>query len=148
MKTLLFMLIGMVLTASTFGQVTEKEQRGESANVIPTAIAKTAAPGYALLDKPLLEAFLDGTVKTAMEDHHLPGVTISVVQNGRLILAKGYGLARTDPPQAVVADQTLFRIASISKTITFSAVMQLVEQDLLDLDADIENILDDVRIED
>ena len=83
-----------------------------------------------------------------MEDNHLPGLTISVVQNGRLILAKGYGLARTDPPQAVVADQTLFRIASISKTITFSAVMQLVEQDLLDLDADIENIFDDVRIED
>ena len=148
MKTLLFMLIGMVLTASTFGQVTEKEQRGEFANVIPTATTNSAAKGYPSLDPSLLEAFLDGTIRTSMEDNHLPGLTISVVQNGRLILAKGYGLARTDPPQAVVADQTLFRIASISKTITFSAVMQLVEQGLLDLDADIENILDDVRIED
>ena len=112
------------------------------------ATTNSATKGYPLLDPSLLEAFLDGTIRTSMEDNHLPGLTISVVQNGRLIFAKGYGLARTDPPQAVVADQTLFRIGSISKTITFSAVMQLVEQGLLDLDADIENILDDVRIED
>lgn len=104
--------------------------------------------GLPLLDPLLLEAFLDGAIGTAMEDYHLPGVTVSVVQNGGLVLAKGYGLARTDPPLPVVADQTLFRIASISKTMTFSAVMQLVEQNRLTLDADIRDILKDVRIED
>jgi CubicO group peptidase (beta-lactamase class C family) len=121
-------------------------------DVIPdTGLALAAdseTPGYALLAPDLLEAFLDGTITTAMEDHHLPGVTVSVVQNGKLVLAKGYGLARTNPPQPVVADQTLFRIGSISKTFTFSGVMQLVEKGMLDLDADIETILDDVRIED
>lgn len=147
MKTLFVMLIGMVLTVSAFGQPTEMEPGDEATNAIPRGTTAIAAPGYPVLDRPLLEAFLDGTVKTAMEDHHLPGVTVSVVQNGRLILAKGYGLARTDPPQPVVAEQTLFRIGSISKTFTFSAVMQLVERGLLDLDADIASILDNVQIE-
>lgn len=103
---------------------------------------------YTLLDSALLGTFLDGAVRTAMEDHHLPGVTLSVVQNGKLILARGYGLARIDPPQAVVADETLFRIGSISKVFTFTGVMQLVEQGRLDLNADIEPLMGDVNIED
>ncbi len=101
-----------------------------------------------LLEPSSLEAFLDGIVKTGMEDKHLLGVTVSVVQNGGLVLAKGYGLAQTDPPRPVVADQTLFRIASISKTFTFTGAMQLVEQGRLDLNADIEPMMGDVTIED
>ena len=101
---------------------------------IITSVSNSA--DYPLLVPDLFEAFLDGTIKTPMEDHHLPGVTVSVVQNGHLIFAKGHGLARTDPPQPVVADQTLFRIGSISKAFTFSAVMQLVEKGRLDLNAD------------
>ncbi len=143
--------VGQPITAIEADQVTGE---GTIDSTVPLQLdesVSTTKPGakdYPLLDPSLLEAFLDGTIGTSMEDNHLPGLTISVVQNGRLILAKGYGLARTDPPQPVVADQTLFRIASISKTITFSAVMQLVEKGLLDLNADIENIVDDVRIED
>jgi len=118
-------------------------QPGESA-----VINEVDEPGYPLLDADQLELFLDGMVKTAMEDQHLPGVTVSVVQNGKLLLAKGYGLARTTPPQPVVADQTLFRIGSISKTFTFTGVMQLVEQGRLNLDADIEPLLGDVELDD
>jgi CubicO group peptidase (beta-lactamase class C family) len=116
--------------------------------ILSVVVFTTDALGYPPLEAPLLEAFIDGSVKTAMEDQHLPGVTVSVVQDGRLVLAKGYGLARTDPPQPVVADQTLFRIGSISKTFTFTGVMQLVELGRLDLNADIGPIISDVNIED
>lgn len=122
---------------------TEQQQLDEN-----FLVSNSESVGYTLLEPSLLEAFLDGAIATAMEDNHLPGVTVSVVQNGALVLAKGYGLARTDPPQPVVADQTLFRIASISKTMTFSAVMQLVEQGRFDLDADIESNLDGIQVED
>jgi len=153
----LLLLTAIFFTSPTFGQpddttpvgdpetATKPGQDYPGGGVVATG---SDVPGYLLLDAALLEAFLDGTIKTAMEDKHLPGVTVSVVQNGQLILAKGYGLARTSPPQPVVAEETLFRIGSISKTFAFTAVMQLVEQGLLDLDADIETLMDDIRIED
>jgi len=148
MKIWLSVMVGTVLSVSAYGQIAEDTPSDTIMDAAPMAVAGLETPGYALLDPDLLEAFLDGTITTAMEDHHLPGVTVSVVQNGKLVLVKGYGLARTSPPIAVVADQTLFRIGSISKTFTFSAVMQLLEQGLLDLGADIETYMDDVQIED
>ena len=93
-------------------------------HILPTTAHSAEESGYALLEPDQLEGFLDAAITTAMDERHLPGVTVSVVQNGELVLAKGYGLARTSPPRAVVADQTLFRIGSISKASTFSGVMQ------------------------
>lgn len=144
-------LVGIVAAASTTGQETESDP-GHEAVVAETELAvdsfeSTVDPGYPLLEADRLEAFLDGAVKTAMEDHHLPGFTVSVVQNGQLILAKGYGMARTNPPQPVVAEQTLFRIGSISKTFTFSAAMQLFEQGRLDLEADIAPLMAGVQLD-
>jgi CubicO group peptidase (beta-lactamase class C family) len=148
------MALGCLFSATLFGQAdnimpVDPDEEMQSVLIGHSFESLDAVtPAYQILDAGRLEAFLDGTIKTAMEDHHLPGVTVSVVQDGQLILAKGYGLARTNPPQPVVADQTLFRIGSISKTFTFSAVMQLVEQGLLDLTADIGPIMQDVKIND
>ena len=138
----------IVLTVVLFASPVSGQSDGMTPAGEVTDTETAVTPGYSLLDAALLEAFLDGTSNQIEEAKHLPGLTVSVVQNGELVLAKGYGLARTNPPQPVVAEETLFRIGSISKTFTFTAVMQLVEQDLLDLDADIESLVDDVRIED
>ncbi len=139
MKIWLSVLFGIILYVSALGQV-------DNSGTKVTKVLKN--PGYMQLDPDLLEAFLDGMIKAAMEERHLPGMSVSIVQNGELILAKGYGLARTNPPQQVVADKTLFRIGSVSKVFTFSAVMQLVEQGLLDLNADIRTYVNSSRIED
>jgi hypothetical protein len=56
------------------------------------------------------------------------GMVISVVEDGRLIFAKGYGYADLERRIPVRAGETLFRVASISKLFTWTAVMQLVEQ--------------------
>lgn len=93
-----------------------------------------------------LEAFLDGIMAAHMETHHIAGATISIVKDGRLFFAKGYGYADVKDKKPVVADRTLFRIASISKLFTWTAVMQLVEQGKLDLNADVNTYLRDVKV--
>ena len=56
-----------------------------------------ALPGVTPLAAPELEAFVDGIIRDAIAADHIPGVTVSVVQNGQTILKKGYGFARLQP---------------------------------------------------
>jgi CubicO group peptidase (beta-lactamase class C family) len=72
----------------------------------------------------------------------MAGAIVAVVQDGQVLLAKGYGDADVATKKPVVADQTLFRPGSISKVFTAIAVMQLVEQGKLDLDRDVNEYLD------
>src|SRR5206468_1934619 len=62
-----------------------------------------------------------------MQRNHIAGVTVSVVQNGQVVLKKGYGFAGLNPQRAVDPDRTLFRVGSISKTFTWIALMKEVE---------------------
>jgi len=106
--------------------------------VAPPAPTTYVAPGVVPLPPAELEAFIDGVVRDAMAADHIPGVTVSVVQNGQTILKKGYGFAKLEPtPKAVDPDATLFRVASISKTFTWIAVMREVEAGRMRLDAPI-----------
>ncbi len=81
-----------------------------------------------------LEAFVDGYVANAMADRHIPGVSISVVQDGQILLKKGYGFADVAAGRSVDPDTTLFRIGSISKTFTHIALMKRVEDGKIGLD--------------
>jgi CubicO group peptidase (beta-lactamase class C family) len=83
-------------------------------------------PGQALPPAEL-EAFVDGLVKDAMAREHIAGVTVSVVQNGQVVMKRGYGFAGLNPRRPVDPDRTLFRIGSISKTFTWIALMKEVE---------------------
>jgi CubicO group peptidase (beta-lactamase class C family) len=97
-------------------------------------------------DEREVEAFLDGYVGHQLEDYHIPGATVAVVADGELLFAKGYGQANVKAEEPVVADEILFRIASISKLFTATAVMQLVEEGKLDLDRDVNAYLDVVEV--
>jgi CubicO group peptidase (beta-lactamase class C family) len=81
-----------------------------------------------------LEAFVDGVVTDAMAREHIAGVTVSIVQNGQVVLKKGYGFAGLEPQRRVDPDRTLFRIGSISKTFTWIALMKEVEAGRIVLD--------------
>ena len=89
-----------------------------------------------------LEAFLDGAVAAQMAAYPVAGMTISVVKDGELFFAKGYGYADVAAGTPAIADETLFRPGSISKLFVWTAMMQLVEEGKLDLDADINYYLD------
>jgi CubicO group peptidase (beta-lactamase class C family) len=95
-----------------------------------------------LRDRAELEAFVDGVMAAQLREHHVAGATVSVVRDGQIFFAKGYGSADVKKQNAVSADSTMFRIGSVSKLFTWTAVMQLVEQGKLDLDADINQYLD------
>lgn len=98
---------------------------------------------------PGLEAYADGLVDEAMAAHRaLPGITLSVVKDGQIILLKGYGFADVEKKIPVNPDSSMFRIGSISKTFTGLAVMQLVEQGKLDLDVDVNEYLQAFKIPD
>jgi len=94
------------------------------------------APGQPI-PQAELEAFIDGAVRSAMAHDHIAGVTVSVVQNGQVVLKKGYGFASLSPARKVDPDRTLFRIGSISKTFTWIALMREVEAGRIRLDAPI-----------
>ena len=87
-------------------------------------------------------AFLDGIVPYAIHRGNIAGATVAVVANGQIIFAKGYGFADVKSRKPVIADQTLFRPGSVSKTFTWTAVMQQVQAGKLDLDRDINDYLD------
>ncbi len=106
------------------------------------APATAAAPRQGPTDPKELEAFLDGLMAAYLRDKHIAGATVAVVRDSALLLAKGYGYADLARRTPVDPRTTLFRIGSISKLFTWTAVMQLVEQGKLDLDADINRYLD------
>jgi CubicO group peptidase (beta-lactamase class C family) len=113
----------------------------------PAATPAAAAPAPAAAAQPALDpkdiaAFLDGLVPLQIEQNDIAGVTISIVKDGQVIFAKGYGYADVKAKKPVSAEKTLFRTGSITKLFTWTAVMQLVEQGKLDLDADINTYLD------
>lgn len=85
---------------------------------------------------------INGLVTSYVSDHHVPGMSVSVIDRGRVILAQGYGLADVENSVPATAD-TVYRIASISKSITATAAMKLVEAGKLDLDVPIQKYCPD-----
>ena len=89
-----------------------------------------------------LEAFIDGIMADQMSVNHIPGAIVSVVKDDKLVFEKGYGYSDYENRVPVDPQLTLFRVGSVSKLFVWTAVMQLVEQGKLSLDADINSYLD------
>jgi CubicO group peptidase (beta-lactamase class C family) len=87
-----------------------------------------------------LEAFVDGVVAAYMESARLAGATVAVVRGNDTLLLKGYGI-RDGNHNPVDPENTLFRIASISKTFIWTALMQLVERGEIALDEPVNEYL-------
>lgn len=90
-------------------------------------------------DDPRL-ASLDQLMTGFLTRHQLPGASLAVTCQGRLVYARGFGAADSlaDDP---VKPTSLFRIASLSKPVTAVAILQLVEQRRLSLDDRIVDVL-------
>jgi CubicO group peptidase (beta-lactamase class C family) len=103
------------------------------------ARAQTPVPELARAD---LETWLDNFVPAALRRADIAGLVVSVVKDGQVLIAKGYGYADLAARVPMDAERTVLRVASVSKTFTATAVMQLVEQGTLDLDRDVNEYLD------
>jgi serine beta-lactamase-like protein LACTB len=87
---------------------------------------------------------LEGVIEREPLDAGMPGLSVAVIDDQSVIWAKGFGhadLART----RFVGPDTVFRVGSVSKLFTDIAVMQLVEEGKLDLDADVTKYLPDFK---
>ncbi|MCX7973311.1 MAG: beta-lactamase family protein, partial [Candidatus Aminicenantes bacterium] len=94
-----------------------------------------------VIDRSTLEAFIDGIIAAEIKAGNIAGVTFSFVKDGEILLAKGYGYSDVKNRKPVEADKTLFRPGSVSKLVTWTALMQMVEQGKIDLKADINRYL-------
>src|SRR5829696_7036836 len=132
------MMLALVILLSTSGSAMGQEDRDAPGRDLSTAPSQQQGP----TDPAELEAFLDKLLGKEMEKHHIAGAAVSVVKDGELFFAKGYGDADVENHIPVDPERTNFRIGSIAKLFTWTAVMQLAEQGKLDLDADINTYLD------
>ena len=101
------------------------------------AIAAFAAPP---------EGF-DARVAEAMRQHEVPGMAIAIVEDGRVVHAKGYGVRRLGSPEVVDAD-TIFPTGSTGKAITAAALAVLVDDGKLDWDDKVIDHLPEFRMHD
>jgi len=117
------------------------------APVAPTRVEAQAAPAAPVDSSPSLtrddlESWLDGFMPYALERGDVAGSVVVVVKNGKVLFEKGYGYSDVAKRKPVDPERTLFRPGSVSKLFTWTAVMQLVEQGKIDLDADVNKYLD------
>src|SRR5262245_48547582 len=100
MKPLLILFLGAVLS-------------GCSKPTLPDQTAPPALPASPALPALTPEA-LDAFVSAVVKDQHAIGVTVGVMQSGKVIFAKGYGVANTKT-QTPVTPETLFAVGSVTK---------------------------------
>jgi len=89
---------------------------------------------------------LETEIPAIMEKAMIPGLSIAVVRDGKMMWTKGFGI-RSAETKETVTDETLYEAASLSKPVFAYAVMKLVERGRLDLDKHLMEYVDDKYIE-
>ncbi len=100
----------------------------------PEAVVSRTGPTV-----PQMSSF-DRTISEFVAEHEVPGASVAVTDQGRLVYARGFGYADKEAGTPV-QPTSLFRIASLSKPITAVAVLRLVEQGKLALDDHVFDLL-------
>src|SRR5262245_57336920 len=136
MKKSLAASITMILTLAVLLSIVGSVRAQENTTALDRNVSTMPSQGQGVTDPAELESFLDGLLAKEMEENRIAGATVSVVKDGKLLFAKGYGYADLENNIPVDPEQTVFRIGSVTKLFTWTAVMQLVEQGKLDLNAD------------
>ncbi|HLI66253.1 MAG TPA: serine hydrolase domain-containing protein, partial [Caulobacteraceae bacterium] len=108
----------------------------------PTVAAATAPEPAAQLTKADVDTWLDGVMPYALSSGGIAGAVVVVVKDGQVLTERGFGYADVAARTPVDPLRTLFRPGSVSKTFTWTAVMQQVEAGKLDLDTDVNHYLD------
>jgi CubicO group peptidase (beta-lactamase class C family) len=88
------------------------------------------------------DAWLDGYMPYALHSGDIAGAVVAIVKDGKILTERGYGFSDVERRTPVDPKKTLFRPGSVSKLFTWTAVMQLVEQGKINLDADVNQYLD------
>jgi CubicO group peptidase (beta-lactamase class C family) len=119
---------------------------GEGGAILTSFPIKNNSPaahqgGETLSSPREAESYFDGFFAQEMARWHIPGAAFVLVKDGKVVFSKGYGYADLKKQTPVVPGQTVFRVGSISKVLTATAVMQLVEGGKLGLRTDVNQYL-------
>ena len=128
-----------VLVAAVFAG----ESSSMAARQPPIAPASgTGADQARALTRQEVDSWLDGYLPFALERGDIAGAVVVIVKDGAILTQRGFGYSDAELHRPVDPETTLFRPGSLSKLFIWTAVMQLVEQGRLDLDADVNGYLD------
>lgn len=94
-----------------------------------------------------MESFLDAFFTDRLQKTGLYGAAFTMVKDGEILLAKGYGQRDPIDQLPLAINETVLRVASVAKAFTATAVMQLCERGLIDLDADVTQYLGGLTLE-
>ncbi|MDE2225982.1 MAG: beta-lactamase family protein, partial [Xanthomonadaceae bacterium] len=132
----LFSACALALLAHTaIAQMPQPAPRAPVANTRPSTSPHT-------MTAEDLSTLFGGMLPYMLARGDIAGGAVVVVKDGKVLFAQGYGYADLKTRTPVSPATTLFRIGSVSKLFTWTAVMQLVEQHKVDLDRDINDYLD------
>jgi CubicO group peptidase (beta-lactamase class C family) len=118
-----------------------------AASVFTVLSALVMVPARAASTLPISPARLDRTVTHAMQAFAVPGMAVGIVKDGRLVLAKGYGVREYGKPERVDAD-TVFQIGSNTKAFTAAALAIMVDEGKIAWDDRVIDYLPDFRLHD
>lgn len=144
MRGALAALLASFGLAAASAQVPDLDPRDPEQVELPELPEQEAVPATAsgLVDPADLESWLDGFMPYALAQGDIAGAVVTVVADGEILLSRGFGFADIETRTPVDPETTLFRPGSVSKLVTWTAVMQLVDDGLINLDADINTYLD------
>jgi CubicO group peptidase (beta-lactamase class C family) len=97
-------------------------------------------------DLRYLEKYMDWWLARQMSKHNVPGISVALVSDEKVLWMKGYGYADVER-EIRATTRSVYQIGSISKSFTAAAVMQQVERGALDLDTPIQTYLPDFAIQ-
>lgn len=97
-------------------------------------------------DTEELHSFMDSLITGKIDSLNVPGVLTVVINRDSILYSKGFGFANIEEERPVDPEKTVWRLASISKVVTATAVLQLVEKGELDLDTNINSYLENLTV--
>src|SRR5205085_7153402 len=99
----------------------------------PRALALILLLAVSCLAQNSFDAKVDEYIRGEMQTQQIPGLSLAVIKEGQIVLARGYGLANVEH-QVPVKPETIFQSGSVGKQFTATAVMMLIEEGKLSLD--------------
>ena len=139
---MIFCLPGPAAAQKLSARSTKPQREATPVNTSSPSHSATTSATTHELTRADCEEFFDLLINDQLAREDIAGAVIGVVKDGQIIVAKGYGYTDISKRIPATADASLFRIGSISKLMTWTAAMQLVEQKKLSLDEDVNTYLD------